>query len=43
MENGEVEIANLRTELMLADFFTMSLQGELFGRFTAEVLNLSDG
>jgi hypothetical protein len=30
MENGEVEIAYLPTELMVADFFTKPLQGELF-------------
>jgi hypothetical protein len=43
MENGEVEIAYLPTELMVADFFTKPLQGELFRRLRAEVLNLSDG
>ncbi len=43
MENGEVEIAHLPTELMVADFFTKPLQGELFRRLRAEVLNLSDG
>jgi hypothetical protein len=43
MENGEVEIAYLPTELMAADFFTKPLQGELFRRLRTEVLNLSDG
>jgi hypothetical protein len=43
MEKGEVEIAYLPTELMVADFFTKPLQGELFRRLRAEVLNLSDG
>jgi hypothetical protein len=42
MENGEVEIAYLHTELMVADFFTKPLQGELFRRLRAEVLDLSD-
>ncbi len=43
MEKGEVEIAYLPTELMVADFFTKPLQGELFRRLRAKVLNLSDG
>ncbi len=43
MENGEVEIAYLPTELMVADFFTKPLQGELFRRLRAEVFNLSVG
>jgi hypothetical protein len=44
MENGEVEIAYLPNELMIADFFAKPLQGELFRRLRAEVvLNLSDG
>jgi hypothetical protein len=42
MEKGEVEIAYLPTELMVADFFTKPLQGELFRRFRAELLSLSD-
>jgi hypothetical protein len=40
VENGELEVVYLPTESMWADMLTKPLQGELFKKFRALVLNL---
>lgn len=38
--SGEISVEHCPAELMVADFFTKPLQGELFYRFRKMILNL---
>ena len=40
--SGEISVEHCPAELMVADFFTKPLQGELFYRFRRMILNLDD-
>jgi hypothetical protein len=42
VESGEMKIVYLPTESMWADLLTKPLQGELFKRFRAVLLNIPD-
>ena len=42
VETGDVVIEHCLTEKMLGDHFTKPLQGALFGKFRAEIINIPD-
>ena len=42
VENGDVVIEHCATEEMLGDHFTKPLQGEMFRKFRAEIMNITD-
>ena len=42
VETGDVVIENFPTEKMLGDHFTKPLQGALFRKFRAEIMNIPD-
>ena len=42
VETGDVAIQHCQTEKMLRDHFTKPLQGALFRKFRAEIMNIPD-
>ena len=42
VETGDVVIENFPTEKMMGDHFTKPLQGALFRKFRAEIMNIPD-